>query len=430
MRTPRQGRDTVITTATAATAVSAHSAHTVPVHGPVVSDAVLESGTKPFRSFICKVASRCNLDCDYCYVYRHADQSWRSQPRRMSLETAAQLGRRINEHACEHGLEQVDLTLHGGEPLLLGVDYLRALCEAVTRTAPDVRVRWNGQTNGTAYTEEVLDFCREWEVSFGLSVDGPRAVNDRHRLDHAGRSSFAHVERSIELLSSPRARGLWGGILAVIDLESDPVETYSYFRSFDPPSIDFLLPLGHHDLRPPGKERIDATPYADWLLSIFDMWYAERPQPVRIRRFRDVIALYLGAADSSEEWGLQPVDFTVVETNGEIQAVDTLKVTYPGACELGLNIFDDSFDAALRSPMVRARQDKWRTLGETCRECELVRICGGGYFPHRYSRQNGFRNESVYCADLKKLIRVVTGTAGTDLRRLPRRAEREEGKAG
>lgn len=395
-----------------------------------MSDAVLESGTKPFRSFICKVASRCNLDCDYCYVYRHADQSWRSQPTRMSMDTAAQLGRRINEHACEHGLYEVELTLHGGEPLLLGVDYLRALCEAVTHAAPDVRIRWNGQTNGTAYTEEVLDFCREWDVSFGLSMDGPRAVNDRHRLDHAGRSSFAQVERSIELLSSPRARGLWGGILAVIDLESDPVETYSYFRSFDPPSIDFLLPLGHHDLRPPGKERLDTTPYADWLLGIFDMWYRERPQPVRIRRFRDVIALYLGAANSSEEWGLQPVDFTVVETNGEIQAVDTLKVTYPGACDLGLNIFDDSFDAALKSPLVHARQDKWRTLGATCQECELVRICGGGYFPHRYSRANGFRNESVYCADLKKLIRVITDTAGRDLRSLPRRVEREEGKAG
>ncbi|GAB7184560.1 FxsB family cyclophane-forming radical SAM/SPASM peptide maturase [Kitasatospora sp. Ki12] len=395
-----------------------------------MSDLVPGPGIKPFRSFICKVASRCNLDCDYCYVYRHADQSWRSQPIRMSMKTAAQLGHRINEHAQAHNLHEVELTLHGGEPLLLGVEYLRALCETVTRAAPDVGIRWNGQTNGTPYTEEVLDFCREWNVSFGLSMDGPQAINDRHRLDHAGRSSFARVERSIELLSSPRARGLWGGILAVIDLESDPAETYSYFRSFDPPSIDFLLPLGHHDLRPAGKERLDTTPYADWLLRIFDMWYGERPQPVRIRRFRDVIALYLGAVNSSEEWGLQPVDFIVVETNGAIQAVDTMKVTYPGACELGLNIFDDSFDTALKSPPVQERQDKWRALGDTCQECELVRICGGGYFPHRYSRANGFRNVSVYCADLKKLIRVITDTARRDLQRLPRRVGREEGKAG
>ncbi len=371
---------------------------------------------QPFKSFILKVASRCNLDCDYCYIYHHADQSWRSQPTHMSLTTAAQLGRRINEHACAQGLEQVDLILHGGEPLLLGVEYLRALCETVKRSAPDVRLRWNGQTNGTVYSEEVRDFCREWDISFGLSIDGPRAANDRHRLDHAGRSSFAAIERAIVLLSEQKEFGLWGGILAVIDLENDPVDTYSYFRSLNPPSIDFLLPLGHHDLRPPGKENLDGTPYADWLLAIFDRWYNERPQPIRVRRFRDIIALYLGATNSSEEWGLQPVDFIAIETDGEIQAVDTLKVTYPGACSLGLNIFDHSFDAALASPLVRSRQDSWLTLSDRCRECEVVRICGGGYFPQRYSRKNGFQNESVYCADLMKLIKVVTRTAGKDLR--------------
>ena len=35
-------------------------------------------------SFLVKVASRCNLDCDYCYVYHHADQSWRAMPEVLS----------------------------------------------------------------------------------------------------------------------------------------------------------------------------------------------------------------------------------------------------------------------------------------------------------------------------------------------------------
>ena len=44
-----------------------------------------------------KVASRCNLDCSYCYVYNLGDNSWRAMPKFMALETqecvAAQLGR-------------------------------------------------------------------------------------------------------------------------------------------------------------------------------------------------------------------------------------------------------------------------------------------------------------------------------------------------
>jgi uncharacterized protein len=34
----------------------------------------------------------------------------------------------------------------------------------------------------------------------------------------------------------------------------------------------------------------------------------------------------------------------------------------------------------------------------------VVNICGGGYYPHRYSKILEFDNPSVYCEDLYKLI--------------------------
>ena len=38
---------------------------------------------------IIKVASRCNLNCSYCYVYNQADTTWRDRPSVMSRETFA-----------------------------------------------------------------------------------------------------------------------------------------------------------------------------------------------------------------------------------------------------------------------------------------------------------------------------------------------------
>jgi len=46
-------------------------------------------------------------------------------------------------------------------------------------------------------------------------------------------------------------------------------------------------------------------------------------------------------------------------------------------------------------------------LGPTCQACDLVRVCGGGYLPHRYSAANGFANPSVYCADLQHVIQHI-----------------------
>src|ERR1700760_372276 len=81
----------------------------------------------PFREFVLKVASRCDLACNHCYVYEHADQSWRVKPKFITQEIASQAARRIREHAQAHQLTTIHVVLHGGEPLLLGRDRLRGI---------------------------------------------------------------------------------------------------------------------------------------------------------------------------------------------------------------------------------------------------------------------------------------------------------------
>jgi uncharacterized protein len=84
-----------------------------------------------FRQFVLKVHSRCDLACDHCYVYEHADQSWRGRAARMAVRTMERTARRIADHARAHGLGEVCLVLHGGEPLLAGPDHLGALLAAL-----------------------------------------------------------------------------------------------------------------------------------------------------------------------------------------------------------------------------------------------------------------------------------------------------------
>lgn len=85
----------------------------------------------PFRQFVLKVQSRCDLACDHCYVYEHADQSWRGKPITMAVETMAQVATRIGEHAKSQGIDRVHAVLHGGEPLLCGPERLSALIHAL-----------------------------------------------------------------------------------------------------------------------------------------------------------------------------------------------------------------------------------------------------------------------------------------------------------
>src|ERR1051326_4321001 len=83
---------------------------------------------QPISQLLVKVATRCNIDCSYCYWFR--DAAVYSKPKLMSADVLKQLLRRIEEHVAEHEPVDFPIVLHGGEPLLWGADNFRHFAEA------------------------------------------------------------------------------------------------------------------------------------------------------------------------------------------------------------------------------------------------------------------------------------------------------------
>ena len=372
----------------------------------------------PFREFVLKIHSRCDLACDYCYVYEKADQSWRSQPRRMSRVVIDQAALRIAEHVRAHRLSAIRLILHGGEPLLAGpglIEYAVRTVRAVV--GPQTRVDVSVQTNAVGLSLSFLDLFADLGVRVGASLDGDAAAHDRHRRRPGGGGSHALVHAALERLAAhPRRDDLFGGLLCTVDVRNDPVATYEALLEFSPPMIDFLLPHGNWSDPPPRRvPGAPATPYADWLAQIFDRWYAAPERPTRIRLFGEMMHALLGGASAAEALGLSPVAVVVIETDGSVELCDSLKSAFEGAVATGLHLAHDTFDAALRHPGVAARQLGLAALPAGCRACDLVRVCGGGHYAHRYRAGSGFFNASVYCPDLLALITHVAGLMRRDI---------------
>lgn len=384
---------------------------------------LIRSGWRPvpIQQFIVKIHSRCNLACTYCYIYQMDDQSWRGRPRQMSEKTLAVTAERIREHAITHRLDQLEVVLHGGEPLLTGADYLRAAVSTLRASLPPgTELTVSVQTNGVLLDSSMLDTLADLGIRVGVSLDGGEATHDRYRRYPDGRSSFEHVERGLRLLGEARYRRIYAGILCTIDLIGDPLKTYEQLMEFEPPRLDFLLPHGDWTTRPPGRSADLTTPYADWLGSIFDRWYVARPPRPRIRLFDEILQLLIGGRSQSELIGLSPAALLVVETDGSIEQVDTLRSAYDGASATGLSVIDNSIDEALTHPGVVARQIGVRALADECRRCSLGAICGGGYYPHRYRAGEGFRQPSVYCPDLFALIQRIRGAVVAEVNRIAR----------
>jgi uncharacterized protein len=371
----------------------------------------------PIHDVVLKIHQRCNLACDYCYVYELADATWRDRPAAMPAAVWLAALHRLAAHVRRHDLTSLRVVLHGGEPLLYGAERLAELAGAIRGRIPaSCAVEIGLQTNGVRLDAAMIAVLRAHGIRAGVSVDGMADDHDRHRRMPNGRGSFAAVQRALDLLRWGDNRTAYAGLLCTVMPGTDPVATYEQLLKFEPPMIDFLLPHANWE-QPPYRPDGTATPYADWLIAVFDRWYSGSPQ-TRIRLFEDVVSLVLGGRSRGEQVGLSPSGVVVIESDGAIEQVDALKSAYHGACRTGLNVLDDELEAVFDDPGIVARQIGRRALAGECLGCPVVTFCGGGHYAHRYRKGSGFRHPSVYCPDLKVFVAHVYRRLAADIAHL------------
>ncbi|WP_079102503.1 FxsB family cyclophane-forming radical SAM/SPASM peptide maturase [Streptomyces sp. TP-A0356] len=386
-----------------------------PDHPAVDVAALLDEGWRPvpLRQFVLKIRSRCNLACDYCIIYEHADQTWRRQPHAMAPGTLRQTARRIAEHAARHGLQRVRIVLHGGEPLLAGPEGVAHLARTVRDIVGEAGAEadFTVQTNGTLLSGRMLDVLAEHRIRVGVSLDGDRDAHDAHRRTAAGRGSYDRVMAGLRRLSGEHP-DLYAGLLCTIDAASDPVAVYESLLPTRPPVIDFLLPHAHWGAPPQGPPGA----YGRWLAAVFDRWAQAPRKETSVRMLDELLHTLLGGRSRLDWVGITRTVSVFVEADGAIHQNDTLRTGHDGASASGLDVFRNSFDDVLLHPGFAARQAGERALAGACLRCPELSVCGGGEFGHRYRPGAGYRWPTVYCTDLLLLIRHMRG-------RLPRPVE-------
>jgi uncharacterized protein len=356
----------------------------------------------PITSFLVKVASRCNLNCDYCYVFNHADQSWKSMPPLMSEADRKNIAERIGSYTKIHKIPHCLVAFHGGEPLLMKaskiVETAQWIREAVSE---DTIIDFSLQTNGVLLTDDILKQFSEANIGVSLSLDGPKMATDLHRVTHKGKSSYEGVMSGYQKLTN--YPNIFMGVISVIDPRVKPRELLSFFNDLNPPKVDFLLPDANY-IAPPFLRDTDPDIYLNWILEAFDLWLDEFPN-LKIRLFDTLLQTVIGSQSGTDFFGFGNVTMLTIETDGTFHDLDVLKITTEGYSSLGLNIRDHTIDEAANSPNIQRHNQLLSLEGVSakCKACPVVQICGGGSVPHRYNK-NGFDNPTVYCREMLGLI--------------------------
>src|SRR5262249_47751838 len=159
-------------------------------------------------------------------------------------------------------------------------------------------------------------------------------------------------------------------------------------------SYDIMIPDATVDETPP---RIAA-----FYKRLFDLWLAanRHQRTTDVRVVTDMVASLLGVDAPTEGVGHRAVELCTIMTDGTIEAHDVLRIAGNGSSATAFNIFDHAIDDIRGEPHWQAAREASIGICDKCRACKFMNACGGGYLPHRFSKQNGYDNPSVYCDDL------------------------------
>jgi len=334
------------------------------------------------------------------------DETYIDQPRLMAKETISSLAMAVSRYIQKSEQKGIHIIFHGGEPLLAPMSFYEQFIDIMASSLPNhFIIKYSMQTNGTLLTDAWVEFLTKKDIGYGISLDGSQRNHDQFRVNHAGHGSYQRVVTGIKRsLERKKRTAPFGGVLTVINLDDDPLEIVAEYQSLGLLKCDFLLPDGNYDKPPPKLGEGLETPYADWLIKLFDHWFDIRPRGIQIQIFSDIFELIFSPSSGGDSIGTGENNVIVIETDGGIEPVDVLKICGSGFTKLGMNINDDSLSRIYSHPLMTMYRYSGRSLCEECSSCSIRDVCGGGYLPHRYSRERKFDNPSVYCADLKKLI--------------------------
>lgn len=350
---------------------------------------------------VVKVAERCNLNCTYCYMYNHEDRSYLDRPRFMSDDVFDGLADVIVRYCDRRPGHGMTLLFHGGEPTLIGKRRFDDLCTRARRTLGP-RLRLAIQTNAVLLDAEWADLFLAHAVTVGVSLDGPRAVNDRHRVTPGGRGSHDDAVRGLTVLKDA---GVTPSVLCVVSPGRSGGPTYRHFRSLGIQRMNFLLPDVSHDNKQKFYGDQVGTPVARFLVPAFDAWYGEDDPSVDVGIFSELLAVLMGGVRRSDAFGNPRAGYVVVETDGAIEPLDALRVCRHEITRSDLNVLRHGFDDLDRGlPLLHQVIHEGLPVPRDCETCPERGVCGGGYLPHRYSHARGFDNPSVWCEDIKVLL--------------------------
>lgn len=355
----------------------------------------------PPLSLLIKPASgSCNMRCRYCFYTDETENRETPLMGKMSTDTM----HTIVDKAMEYGDRECAFVFQGGEPSLAGLDFFRDLTDYVNHhpNPKRIRVSYCFQTNGYALNDDWGKWFAENHVLVGISLDGPKEIHDRYRVDHNGKGTFNKVMDSIRML---QRNNVDFNILSVVSAANARrgKQVYEFFKKQDfryQQYIECLDPIG--EVQGGHEYSLTAERYEAFLKSQFDAWYLDMKSGRYVfnRYFENLLMLIAGqGAESCSLRGVCGAQW-VIEADGSVYPCDfyALDDWYMG--NINTHSFPQLEQKRQELGFIRCSQQ----IPEDCKQCKWFPLCRNGCRRNREPVTANFTQKNFFCSAYKNFL--------------------------
>lgn len=381
-----------------------------PSREPIAPPKIVRLGAlEPIQILILQPTAFCNIDCTYCYL------PGRDARARMSPAVLE----RIADEVLQSTIFGKDTLIlwHAGEPTAAPVSWYREAYR-ILQSRIDWPLRFQFQTNGTLIDEEWVRFFADTGSSVTLSIDGPTALHDAHRVDRRGKGTHARVMASARLL---KEAGIDFSTITVVTAESltRADEIFDFFSALGVTSAGFSPEEAEGANRQSSLYQQERLAQVEAFFARLTERNLSAARPLRIREAEHVLrplrrgpnakiqnqecalaAMVTIAADGTVAF-FSPEHLTTIREDGSVFAAG--------------NLMSMPFDSMVNSAPVAQMEAEIRRGVELCRSsCQYFRFCGGGAPANKYGELGRFdATETWHCRVTKQAaVRGILAAVG------------------
>lgn len=337
---------------------------------------------------IIKPTNACNLRCEYCY---NNYDNYSNE--RMSIYDY----KKILDSLVDD-FEDVRFIWHGGEPLVMGVDFFIRAIDLQHEYTNKYGILFHNslQTNATLIDKTWCDFFKKNSFNIGISFDGPP-------YGISGRNGTEEAIKGIQIL---KRENIHFGCIAVINQKNLKFinEIYDFFnRECIPVDLNCVFESGCVS----GEGQyllVDPAEYVLEFCRLFDRWVIDGSSTITINPFVGILEALLHRPNCCEYTGCMY----------KYLAIDHRGVVFPcgrfGGSGMEVGFIDDcnhlgeifngqKYEAIVRKSIIRRNK---------CKEkCDVYKYCNGGCNANALYAGNLENTDFVQCTMYKGLLKHI-----------------------